>query len=89
MPDRPRFEELDFRQTPLGDLILRRRTLPALDGIEVHEIILGDAFLMTSLFTEVERALSRLGMAAAAEGFEEGGGRSVKAQASKAAPAPG
>jgi spermidine synthase len=72
MPDRPRFEELDFRQTPLGDLILRRRTLPELDGIEVHEIILGDAFLMTSLFTEVERALSRLGMAAAAEGFEEG-----------------
>ncbi|MGE9270607.1 MAG: spermidine synthase [Verrucomicrobiales bacterium] len=66
---RPIFEELDFQTTPLGDLILRRRTLPDLDDLLVHEIILGDAYLMTSLFTAVERELSRLGMAAAAAQF--------------------
>lgn len=67
----PRFEELDFRQTPLGDLSLRRRTILSLDNLEVHEIILGDAYLMSSLFTEVEQALSRLGIAAAEQAFPE------------------
>ncbi|MBK1827162.1 hypothetical protein [Haloferula rosea] len=66
---RPIFEELDFQATPLGDLVLRRRSLPDLDGIIVHEIILGDAYLMTSLFTEVESALSRLGIAATEAAF--------------------
>jgi len=65
----PRFEELDYRQTALGDLSLRRRTILSLDNLEVHEIILGDAYLMTSLFTEVEQALSRLGLAAAERAF--------------------
>ncbi len=69
MQPAPRFEELDYRQTPLGELILRRRTLLPLDNLEVYEVILGDAYLMTSLFTEVERALSRLGLAAASESF--------------------
>ena len=69
MQAKRRFEELDYQKTPLGDLILRRRILPALDDIEVYEIILGDAFLMTSLFTEVEQALSRLGLAAAKAAF--------------------
>ncbi|WP_265594499.1 hypothetical protein [Haloferula sp. BvORR071] len=64
-----RFEELDFRQTALGDLSLRRRIMPSLDNLEVHEIILGDAYLMTSMFTEVEQALSRLGLAAAEQAF--------------------
>jgi hypothetical protein len=64
-----RFEELDYQKTPLGDLILRRRILPSLDDIEVYEIILGDAFLMTSLFTEVEQALSQHGLAAAKAAF--------------------
>lgn len=66
---RPIFEELDFQPTPLGDLILRRRSLPDLEDLIVHEIILGDAYLMTSLFTEVESALSRLGLAAAEAAF--------------------
>jgi len=66
---RPIFEELDFQPTPLGNLVLRRRSLPDLDGLIVHEIILGDAYLMTSLFTEVESALSRLGLAATEEAF--------------------
>ncbi len=69
MHQKPRFEELDYRKTALGELILRRRILPTLENIEVHEIILGDAFLMTSLFTAVEKALSKLGLSAVAEAF--------------------
>jgi spermidine synthase len=64
MPPKPLFEELDFRQTPLGDLILRRRTVLSLDNLDVYEVILGDGFLMSSLFTEVEVALAKLGLAA-------------------------
>lgn len=69
MQPTPRFEELDYRETPLGELILRRRTIPTLENLEVHEIILGDAYLMTSMFTEVEQALSRLGLAATERAF--------------------
>jgi spermidine synthase len=69
MKDIPRFEELDYRKTPLGDLILRRRTVLSLENEEVYEVILGDAFLMSSMFTEVEQALSRFGLATAAESF--------------------
>ena len=58
------FTELDYRQTPLGELILRRRRVHALDGLEVFEVKLGDAFLMSSLFHEVEVALANLGLAA-------------------------
>ena len=58
------FAELDFRQTPLGELTLRRRRVAALDGLEVFEVKLGDAFLMSSLFHEVEVALADLGLAA-------------------------
>ena len=60
------FEELDFRETPLGDLILQRRRFLQLDGVEVYEVKLGDAYLMSSLFHEVEVALSKLGLAALA-----------------------
>lgn len=58
------FEELDYRKTPLGELTLRRRRVPALGGIDVFEVKLGDAFLMSSLFHEVEVALANLGLAA-------------------------
>ena len=57
------FAELDFRQTPLGELSLRRRRIPSLDGMEVYEVKLGDAFLMSSLFHQVEVALADLGLA--------------------------
>lgn len=60
------FEELDFRETPIGDLILQRRRFLQLDGVEVYEVKLGDAFLMSSLFHVVEVALSKLGLAALA-----------------------
>jgi spermidine synthase len=58
------FEELDFRETPLGDLILRRRRIQSLGDLEVLEVKLGEAFLMSSLFHEVEEALADLGLAA-------------------------
>ena len=71
MHPKPRFEELAFHETPLGELSLRRRTILSLENREFYEIILGDAFLMSSLFTEVEQALARLGLAAAAESFPD------------------
>jgi len=58
------FEELDYARTRMGELILRRRRMPSLDNLEVYEVILGDAFLMSSLFTVVETALAELGLAA-------------------------
>ncbi len=57
------FEELDFHQTPLGDLILRRRRMRSLDNLEIYEVILGSGFLMSSLFTAVEIALADLAFA--------------------------
>lgn len=60
----PAFEELDYRKTRLGELILRRREVLSLGGLEVYEVILGEAFLMSSLFTTVEIALADLGLAA-------------------------
>jgi spermidine synthase len=56
------FEELDYRETELGELILRRRRMLSLGGIEIYEVKLGEAFLMSSLFHEVEEALARLGL---------------------------
>ncbi|MBA3832029.1 MAG: spermidine synthase [Chthoniobacterales bacterium] len=56
------FKELDFRETPLGQLSLRRRRVLSLGGMEVYEVQLGDAFLMSSLFHEVEVALAHLGL---------------------------
>ena len=58
-----RFEELDFQETPMGELNLRRRREPTL-GADVYEVKLGDEYLMSSLFTVAEIALSDLGLAA-------------------------
>jgi spermidine synthase len=55
------FEELDFRPTPMGVLSLRRRRQPS-SGIDIYEIKLGDAFLMSSQFTAAEIALARFGL---------------------------
>jgi spermidine synthase len=61
------FEELDYRATPIGALSLRRRRELRLD-LDVFEIKLGEDFLMSSLFTESEIALARLGLAELAGG---------------------
>jgi len=61
---KPLFEELDFRPTPIGDLILRRRRMAMLDDLIVYEVLLGNGYLMSSLFHEVEEALADLGLAA-------------------------
>ncbi|MEI7864254.1 MAG: hypothetical protein WCI38_02700 [Chthoniobacterales bacterium] len=57
------FEELDFQPTAIGDLSLRRRRVAALDNLEVYEVALGDGFLMSSMFHEVEVALADLALA--------------------------
>jgi spermidine synthase len=57
------FEELDYQETALGELSLRRRRMVSLEGREVFEIKLGESFLMSSLFTRVEIALAELGLA--------------------------
>tara|TARA_R110002051_G_scaffold305021_1_gene374731 strand:- start:14228 stop:14944 length:717 start_codon:yes stop_codon:yes gene_type:complete len=59
-----RIEELDFQETPMGELTLRRRREPMLD-VDVYEVKLGEEYLMSSLFTVAEIALSDLGLAAA------------------------
>ncbi len=58
------FQELDFRPTPIGDLVLRRRRIPQLPDRDIYEVKLGDDFLMSSLFHEAERQLAKLGLAA-------------------------
>lgn len=57
-----RFEEIDWRPTPMGDISLRRRRDPV-SGDDVYEVKLGDEFLMSSLFTAGEIALTELGLA--------------------------
>ena len=54
-------EELDYRATPMGPLILRRRWVAAIDA-DVVEVILGEEHLMSSLFTvgEIELAVRGL-----------------------------
>ena len=53
------FEELDYRQTPLGELILRRRRILKLDR-DVVEVILNDEHLMSDMFTASEIALASM-----------------------------
>ena len=60
-----RLEELDWQQTPMGELTLRRRLEP-LVGVDVYEVKLGDEYLMSSLFTLAEEELARLGLDAVA-----------------------
>lgn len=57
-----RFEELDWRPTPMGAISLRRRRDPGL-GLDVYEVKLGDEFLMSSLFTVAEVELAQLALA--------------------------
>lgn len=56
-----RLEELDWQQTPMGELTLRRRHDPVVD-MDIFEVKLGDEYLMSSLFTLAEEELARLGL---------------------------
>jgi len=56
------FEELDNRTSPIGDISLRKRSEPRLQGEILYEVKLGEEFLMSSLFTEAEIQLSKLGI---------------------------
>lgn len=60
-----RFEELDWQETPMGELTLRRRA-DTVTGELVYEVKLRDEYLMSSLFTVAEEELATLGLAAAA-----------------------
>jgi len=61
------FEELDYCNTPIGEITLRRRIEPRL-RVEVYEVKLGDEFLMSSLFTAGEVALANLALSACEAG---------------------
>ena len=58
------FEEIDTQQSPLGDISLRRRRIPALGDRDIYEVKLGEEFLMSSMFVDAEVALADLGLAA-------------------------
>lgn len=58
-----RFAELDWRETPMGEISLRRRFDP-LVKTDVYEVKLGEEYLMSSLFTAAEEELARKGLAA-------------------------
>ena len=53
-------EFLAFEETPLGPICLRRRELLSQPGVVVTEVTLNHEFLMSSLYTDSERALSRI-----------------------------
>ena len=57
------FEEIDYQETPIGPVSLRRQRLKMFDDREIFEVKLGNDYLMSSLFTVVEEALSTLGLA--------------------------
>ena len=59
----PRFAELGWAETRIGEVSLRRRLDPRTET-EVYEVKLNDEYLMSSLFTVAEEELARLTLAA-------------------------
>jgi spermidine synthase len=57
-----RFEELGWRESPMGVISLRRRFDLTVRS-DVYEVKLDDEYVMSSLFTVAERELARLGLA--------------------------
>lgn len=57
---KPLFEILDYVDTPIGTLCLRRRELLGRPGVVVHEVTLEHEMLMSSLNTASEEALARV-----------------------------
>lgn len=58
------FKEIDSQESPIGEITLRRRRIPALGDRDIYEVKLGEEFLMSSMFVDAEVALSDLGLAA-------------------------
>ncbi|KJZ11217.1 spermidine synthase [Marinomonas sp. S3726] len=58
------FKEIDSQASPIGEISLRRRRIPALGDRDIYEVKLGEEFLMSSMFVDAEEALSELGLAA-------------------------
>lgn len=56
------FEEIDFQDTEIGEVILQRRRYMELNGLDVFEVKLDEEYLMSSLFTVGEIALSEIGL---------------------------
>lgn len=54
------FEELDYQETPLGPLVLRRRRSPAHRHAWVYEVTIDGEFLMSSAVKDSELALASL-----------------------------
>ncbi|GHC72344.1 hypothetical protein GCM10007079_05490 [Nocardiopsis terrae] len=71
-----RFQELDWRPTPMGVISLRVRWDPMAKA-EVHEIKLDDDFLMSSLFIQGEIDVARLALAELHRGPVPDGGYDV------------
>lgn len=62
-------EEVEFRRTKMGELMLRRRSLPSVPGAEMYyEIALNGQHLMSSLVNVSEIALATIGLQALGEG---------------------
>jgi spermidine synthase len=59
----PRFAELGWAATHIGEVSLRQRLEPT-TGTQVYEVKLGDEYLMSSMFVVAEEELSRLSLAA-------------------------
>jgi spermidine synthase len=57
-----RFAELDYRETPMGVISLRRRR-DLRSGHDIFEVKLDDDFLMSSLYTVAEIEVARLALA--------------------------
>ncbi|HCF94190.1 MAG TPA: spermidine synthase [Verrucomicrobia bacterium] len=60
-------EELDYRRTEMGELILRRRRSPSVPDDWVYEVKLDDEMLMSSTVNASECALAELGVKAGGE----------------------
>ena len=59
---KPKLEILAYEMSPLGPLCLRRRELLSQPGTIVTEVTLNHEFLMSSLYTDSERALSEIAL---------------------------
>lgn len=56
------FEELEYHETAIGALSLRRRRVLSMGGAEVYEVKVGDRLLMSSMVNQSEIALADLGL---------------------------